>query len=166
MMNFIKEYKLVVALIVIFIFTLSFFGIRHLLTLDDIYIESSLRNEEYQMIDKKYGINEYSRIIVSENQMALNYLNDYKSNLMNDINSAYNSLNIEYRNKKFGSIEVFKEYIKNINVYNIVLDKYRVEEINDLEYYYLYDTNDNLYIFKINSVMEYELYLDEETVEI
>lgn len=165
-MNFIKENKLVVIVLIIGILIASFFGIRYLLTLDDIYIESSIRNLDYQMIEKDYGVNEYSKINISENQMAIIYLNDYKNNLLNDIETAYNSLNTDYRNAKFNSLDSFKSYISNINISAISLNKYQIKSKNNYVYYYLYDTNDNLYIFKIISVMEYELYLDDTTVEI
>lgn len=165
-MKFIKENKLVAVVLLIFILIASFFGIRYLLTLDDIYIDSSIRNTDYQIIEKQYGINEYSKINISENQMAINYLNDYKNNLINDIDTAYNSLNVDYRNKRFGSLEAFKNYINGININDIILDKYQVKSKNKNDYYYLYDKNNNIYIFKITSVMEYELYLDDTTIEI
>ena len=50
--------------------------------------------EEYIMNPKKYGVNEYSPVNITDEQMATIYLNDFKYNLLNDVNYAYELLNI------------------------------------------------------------------------
>ena len=116
------------------------------------------------MTPKTYGVNQYSPVNITDEQMADIYLNDFKYNLFNDINSAYLSLNEEYRNIKFGSFENFVNYVNGLKFSNIILDRYSVS--GDKKIFRIYTEDNQKYIFKVNSVMEYEVYLDDYTVEI
>ena len=46
----------------------------------------------------------------------------------------------------------------------MTIDRYSVN--NDRDVYTIYTKDGNKYIFKVSSVMEYEVYLDDYTVEI
>ena len=164
MKDLIKKYKVIVLLVaVLLIFILAYF-IREYIASKDIYTESYLDGEEYIMNPKTYGVNEYSPMNVTDEQMASIYLNDFKNNLYNDINYAYELLNEEYRNLKFGSVDNFVNYVNGLNYKNMVMDSYSVNEGDST--ITIYTKDDNTYIFKIISVMEYEVYLDDYTVEI
>lgn len=163
MIKFIKNNKLVVILVSIFIVFLLAYFIREFMASRSIYTESYLNGKEYIMNPKKYGVNEYSPVNITTEQMANIYLNDFKYNLYNDINYAYQLLNDEYREKKFGSIEAFTNYINGLDNKNMIVDRY-IEK--DADIIMVYTKDNNLYIFKIISVMEYEVFLDDYTVEI
>ena len=163
-MNMIKKYKKTFILVLVFLVLLSFYFIRYFLASREIYTESYLRGEEYIMNPKTYGINEYSPVNISDEQMANIYLNDFKYNFLNDVNYAYQLLNENYRNKKFGSINNFASYINGLNYNNITVDRYSVS--SDNKFITVYTKDNNKYIFKVISVMEYEVYLDDYTVEI
>ena len=117
------------------------------------------------MNPKTYGVNEYSLVNITDEQMANIYLNNFKSYLFSDINYAYQLLKEEYRNKKFGTVENFINYINKINYSNMTLNKYSIED-RENKIYTLYTKDNKVYIFKVLSVMEYEVYLDDYTVEI
>ncbi len=162
MINFIKNNKIIVIFVSVFIIFLLFYCIREYMASQSIYTESYLNGEEYIMNPKTYGVNEYSPMNITKEQMANIYLNDFKYNLYNDINYAYQLLNKEYRDLKFGSIENFNNYVNNLNYKDMTIDRY-IDEDNLIT---VYTEDDNVYIFKIISVMEYEVYLDDYTVEI
>lgn len=162
MMNFIKNNKIIVIFVSVFIIFLLIYCIREYMASQSIYTESYLNGEEYIMNPKTYGVNEYSPMNITKEQMANIYLNDFKYNLYNDINYAYQLLNKEYRDLKFGSIENFNNYVNNLNYKDMTIDRY-IDEDNLIT---VYTEDDNVYIFKIISVMEYEVYLDDYTVEI
>ena len=164
MMNFIKTHKKTLLLVLLFIVLLSIYFIREFIASRSIYNESYLNGEDYIMTPKTYGINEYSPVNITDEQMANIYLNDFKSYLYDDINQAYQLLNIEYRNAKFGSIENFISYVNNFNFNNMIIDSYSIN--SDKTTFTIYTKDNNKYIFKISSVMEYEVYLDDYTVEI
>jgi len=162
--NFIKKHKRIFLLILVFGILLSFYLIREFIASKTIYTESYLNGEEYIMNPKTYGVNEYSLVNITDEQMANIYLNDFKYNLYNDINTAYQLLNQEYRNLRFGSIDSFINYVNGLNYNDINIDRYSISDDN--EYIRVYTKNNSVYIFKIISVMEYEVYLDDYTVEI
>lgn len=164
-MQLIKKHKTVSILIIFFIIMILLYFLRDFIASKNIYTESYLRDEEYIMNPKTYNVNEYSFVNISDEQMATIYLLDFKYIVHSDIVSAYNLLDEEYRNKKFGSLENFQNYINSIEFNNLV-SKYYVQKSGNYVVYGVYDTNSNLFIFKTDGVMQYTVYLDEDTVEI
>ena len=124
--------------------------------------------EDYTYL-KNYSSNEYVPVYVTEEDMAKKYLNDYKNNILNDVEEAYNSLNKEYREKRFGSLDKYKEYVNNfitISTYSMEVDKYSVSSMSGDKVFNIYDKSGNQYIIREKSIMNYEVYLDEYTVVI
>jgi len=163
-MDFIKKHKMVFLLILLFILLLSLYFLREFMASKSIYNESYLNGEDYVMTPKTYGVNEYSVVDISYQQMANIYLNLFKNNIYTDDNYSYQLLNEEYRNLKFGSVESFINYFDRMDLNDLVMDKYSVN--GDKTIYTVYTKNNNKFIFKVNSVMEFEVYLDDYTVEI
>jgi len=164
-MQIIKNNKVLSILVAGFICLLLFYVIRHIIASNTIYTESYLRDEEYIMNPKVYGVNEYSVANISNEQMAGIYLADFRNSIYEDINITYNLLNETYRNIKFGSLENFKNYLNSNNI-TVKVSKYYFDQDNGYDIYGVYDSNDNLIIFKTKGVMQYEVYLDDYTVEI
>jgi len=112
--------------------------------------------------------NTYQNIMITDGNMANIYLNAYKEDITYNIEDAYNSLNEEYRNKRFGNIEEYKKYLNNkfeaIGLIN--LDKYLIKERDGYIEYVLIDTEGNYYIFNEKSVMNYEVILDTYTIDV
>ena len=132
----------------------------------DVLNESN--TEDYSYL-KKYSSNEYVPVYITEEDMAKKYLNDYKNNILTDVEEAYNSLNKEYREKRFGNIEKYKEYINyfiSLSTYSMEVDKYSISSMGGDKVFNIYDKSGNQYIIREKSIMNYEVYLDEYTVEI
>lgn len=164
MISFIKKHKNIFWLVLAFAILLVAYFIREFIASRDIYNESYLDGDDYVMTQKIYGVNEYSVINISDEQMANIYINDFVNHLYTDINYAYQLLNEEYRNLKFGSIDNFKNYINSIDSIDMDIDRYSINV--DRNVFTIYTKDNKKYIFKTISVMEYEVYLDDYTVEI
>jgi hypothetical protein len=93
--------------------------------------------------------------------MAKIYLIDFINTVDYNTEMGYNLLNEQYRNSKFGSLDNFVAYINDINM-STTLEKYYVEGNK----YYIFDSNGNEYIFVVDSVMDYYVYLDSYTVTV
>ena len=89
-------------------------------------------------------------------------VNEYKTK--NNIDQAYELLNEEYRSKKFNNIQEFKDYINSININTMSVEKYNISD--DKKIIDVYISDNDRFIFKIKSILEYEVYLDDTTVEI
>ena len=119
--------------------------------------------DEYKEVEQ-YEANQVSPVYITEDQMANIYLNDFYSLITTNIDKAYEKLNKEYREKKFGSITSFKNYVNSLG--NVAIKSFATKNSNGYEYFYIYDTNNRLYIFRTKGVMQYEVFLDENTVEV
>lgn len=122
--------------------------------------------KEYDDYLKNYEVNEYIATYVTDEDMARIYLNDYIHNMYYDIERAYNLLDEEYRNKKFGSLENYKNYVYSLNYETYNLVKYYKTSRDGALVFGVYDNNGNFFAFKANGVMQYKVYLDDYTVEI
>ncbi len=149
--------KLFIIIIIVLVITLLYFLIRYL-TRDD-----SLEYEEYL---KDYEVNEYISTYVSDEDMARIYLNDYIYNMNLDVDESYNLLDEEYRNKKFGSLDAYKEYVNSLELSSRTISKYYKKDTGKYIIFGVYDNNNNFYAFKTNGVMQYSVFLDDYTVEI
>ena len=164
MENLLRNKKIILICIVLLlaIFIVYLFKLNS----NDILKEGNTEGFSYL---KKYGSNEYVPVYVTEEDMVKKYLNDYKNNILNDIEEAYNSLNKEYREKRFGSLDKYQKYVNNfitMSTYSMEVDKYSVSSMSGDKVFNIYDKSGNQYIIREKSIMNYEVYLDEYTVVI
>jgi len=123
----------------------------------------------YEELIEKYEANQFIPVYVTESDMANKYLNDFKNLMLYDLESAYNVINKKYREKKYDSLDIFKKNIQDEYsklFYSMSVKEYSVINKGDYKYFYIRDTRDNLYIFKELSIMNYEVFLDDYTVEV
>ena len=139
--------------------------------LSNVLNNKDVLNDEktYEEIIEKYDANQFIPIYVTESDMANKYLNDFKNLMLYDLEEAYSVINKEYREKKYGSFEIFKnniidEYSKLF--YSMSVKEYSIIKKGDYKYYYIRDSRNELYIFKELSIMNYEVFLDDYTVEV
>lgn len=150
------------------------------------------QKEEYNNNIELTKYNAIVNIVISDEEMAEKYFNSYIHNARYFPDEAYQSLDEEYRNAKFGSYENYKSYlasratelenldytyIKDISefdseeeykkyIYN--LEKKSMEKfyINKEENYCVcVDGYNNYYIFEIVDIMNYKLILDTYTID-
>lgn len=122
-----------------------------------IYEEKEIQNNVY---------NVFSTNTHSEQDICVEYFNEYKFNLEKDNEFIYEILNSEYKEKRFKNIDGFKEYVqKNINeLKQATIKEYLVNYYSDYTEYVCKDQYKNVYIFKENGIRDFELLLDTYTV--
>ena len=147
--------SIIIIVVIIVVFSLSYF-----------ILDKLLNKEEEVNYLKNYGVNEFIPTYVSDEDMARIYFNDYIYKTHINIEEAYNLLDQEYKNKKFGNLENYKNYLYNSYLENYKFSKYYKLEKNGYIIFGVYDSNENLYIFKTQGVLQYKVYLDDYTVEI
>lgn len=136
----------------------------------EVYGDSEFKNykEEYVEQKKKYGCNEFSLINISTDDLLKMYFNKYKNSILENPEDAFNMLDKEYREKRFGNIEKFKEYItKNYNlIVGTELSSYIADNYDNYTQYVCKDNKGNYYIFRETAVMEYSMLLDTYTIDL
>lgn len=106
---------------------------------------------------------------VINEELLKEYINTYKNLVLANPEIVYNKfLDDEYKQKKFGTFENYKEYIKENKKYieTITLKEYSILE--NLEYiqYIAVDNKGKYYIFNIDNIFNYTILLDNYTVDI
>ena len=117
---------------------------------------------------KKYAENEYIPVSISYDQMARIYLQDYVYKLIYNREDAYNTLDAKYRSAKFPTFEDFNEYVNTImsvKLREMKVDRYAITDKNNYRDFDVYDSSDNLFIFRENGVMQYTVFFDRYTVD-
>lgn len=152
-----KEMKNVIIFVLIL---LVFVGIYILL---DKYLNKEEVDQEFL---KNYEVNEYIPTYISDEDLTKIYLNEYVHIMYTDIEKAYELLDKEYKEKKFGSLDAFQAYVNGLTYSVYKLDRFYVDTKGKYIIYGAFDTNGNIFIFKTNGVMQYTVYLDDYTVEI
>lgn len=155
-----KKTIIICVFIILFVILISYLNNRKL---ND---DNILMNEKQI---QKYEANQIIPVNITDEDMAKKYLNDFKNLVLSDITEAYNTLNEDYRIQKFNDISEFQNYINDqlsVSFYSLSVEKYKVRMINGKKYFDIYASDDNRYIIKENSIMNYEVFLDEYTIEI
>lgn len=113
------------------------------------------------------NINIYREQDVSNEYIARAYFTDYITNLKYYGKSLYSNLDESYREERFGSINEFEKYIKDIskNINKFTLESYAINEYDDYTECTCIDKYGNYYLFNITSVMNYTIKLDDYTVK-
>lgn len=154
---------------------------------------SGQTTENFEAEIKLTDYNKISNITVTDEEMAEKYLISYIQNARYYPEEAYNSLDEEYKNARFGSYENYLNYLSSKSSELASLDHTSIKDISEFsseeEYlnytsslqqknmtqYYIYTENDinycvctdsygNYYIFRILDVMNYKLMLDTYTI--
>ena len=104
----------------------------------------------------------------TEKDVVVQYFSDYRMKMLNDTKSAYQKLDSEYAEKKFGQYSNFESYVNNnknkIEVASI--DKYQVVENKNGKEYVCVDENGKYYIFMEEEVGKYSVVLDTYTIDL
>lgn len=112
--------------------------------------------------------NKFVYSVVTEQEMAIRYFAHYKNMLKQDLQKAYELLDVEYRTKKYTNFEEFKRYIEENydEIMNLTMKEYKVEYNSNYTKYTCKDQKGNIYIFKVTAVFEYTLITDLYTTDI
>lgn len=112
--------------------------------------------------------NTFSQQIIDNEDIAINIFEDYKNRTKYDIEKAYDSIEKEYREKRFKSLKKYIEYIEQVDdiIKNDKLVKIKTNYIDDeqLTEYVCLDIYGNYFIFK-GTGSNYSVVLDIYTIE-
>lgn len=129
--------------------------------------EFNLDSQNIQIRTTQFNTLKYEYI--SPKDMALKYFEDYKSVILSDTQKAYEMLDDEYKKQKFDSYEKFEKYIKSRkeNIENIEITYLRNSNYNNGTLVYIcMDSMSNYYIFKAKATMNYNVILDNYTIDL
>ena len=119
------------------------------------------RYKEYIKIDAK-KFNKYKYSILTEEEIAKQYFNNYIQKAMYYPQEAYNALDEEYKTKKFPTFSEFQSYLTNFQAKG--LKQYLVKDYLTYKVYICIDDYENYYAFKVTAAMQYSVYLDDYTI--
>lgn len=123
-------------------------------------------NNDIKIESSDYNV--YTEVSSNYEYLCQSYINTYKTLVRIRPTLVYEMLNQEYRDKKFGSIDSFNNYIqsKSQEIQNINLQQYQVNNYDNYTQYVCVDQNGKYHIFNENAVMDFELILDTYTIDL
>lgn len=113
------------------------------------------------------NINTFSYARVTDENIVKGYLQLYKNLALKNPKKAYEKLDKEYREKRFGNYEKFILYINenSEDISNIEATSYLINRYETYTEYVIKDQYENIYVFKETEIMKYTLTLDTYTLE-
>lgn len=106
---------------------------------------------------------------VINEKLIKEYIDTYKNLVLANPEIVYNKfLDNEYKQKKFGTFDKYKEYVKENKKYieKITLKEYSILENSEYIQYIAIDNEGKHYIFNIDNIFNYTILLDNYTVDI
>lgn len=171
-----KYKKIIIAVLIVLIIVICIMLLLMLTIKDNVPTDTPNETQESQTNTISYDREnyegyEFQAVIVNTATLARLYLEDIKTDLLYNIEDAYEKLNIEYKQAKFPTLESFQEYVEENRdrINSITISSYqRFAREDGKEGYQLVviDTNNNYYIFNVTAVMQYDVLLDVYTVDI
>ena len=126
--------------------------------------EIELKIEDTEIEENDYNQFDYTRL--NDEEISKKYFDIYKEAMILEPEKAYNYLDKEYREKRFGNAENYIKYIENNSeeLSGIIFKQYLVNEHDDYSEYVCKDQYQNLYIFNVTAVKEFTTKLDTYTI--
>ena len=95
--------------------------------------------------------------LINKEQICAIYLSDFTNILFDNYDEAYNILSEDMK-KIYTSSDIYADYIDdNFELISSTADKCRLEEIDDKRVYTVIDSNENMYVFTEESIMNYKV---------
>ena len=138
-----------------------------------------LNNAEYNSIDQinvsnttesieKNSNNTYIYMEYNDSQIATMYFQDFKDLMIGNPEEAYEKLDEEYRNARFGTVENFIQYVdENKNeIESSQIIQYQSEQYNDYKQYVCQKLDNTYWIIRETSPRNYTVILDIYTIDL
>ncbi len=117
-----------------------------------------IENKEFNTFDYK---------IITEAQLISYYIQEYNNSVKYNKKRAYDLIDEEYREKRFGSYENFSEYLnENKKTNPIVVNKYSAQTKDGVTKYICVDSNGNYYIVNETTPTKFGIILDTYTIDL
>ena len=140
------------------------------------YIEKYQYNENTNLKDIniddleliKNNYNTFKFVNATMEYIVIQYFADYRNMLLNNPQRAYQTINDEYKNKRFTNYEDFYKYVElnKEKIKNSRVNKYMLDNFNDKSQYICIDQHGNYYIFTEKGIMDYDVILDTYTIDL
>lgn len=150
-------------------------------------------NRTEKIENKTYNV--FKSIYLNDEEYVKYIFETFTERMSFNIEQAYQDLDQNYKEKRFGSLQNFKQYVsknkelylsynnKNAKQYGdfdsmeeymiymakykpLELKSYKIDKNNDYTQYVLIDNLENYYIFRETSVMDYTVILDTYTIDL
>ena len=112
----------------------------------------------------KYNTFNYTSI--SEEDLIKRYFSQFKTEILGNVNEAYNLLDKGYRESKCSTIEEFNELIEKRNIKSGYIKSFKTNKYGDYTQYICIDQFENYYVFNVTSIMDYTVMLDTYTLDL
>lgn len=114
------------------------------------------------------GNNAYDFNVITDETYVQDLFRKYKEEILYNTTLAYEHLDEEYKNKRFGTLESFQAYAKENIRANVIakISQYQKSVTDEYTQYICIDQNGNYYIFKESAAMNYGLILDTYTLDL
>lgn len=124
--------------------------------------------ENQDQLIESNGQNQYTNVNVNDETIIKDYLNKYKKLALIKPEIMYEYLDETYREKKFGSVDKFKEYINDNKdlIATRRMKKYQVNKYDNYTECICIDQDDNYYIFNQELIGKFKLILDTYTIDL
>ena len=108
------------------------------------------------------GDNVFEYITINIEKVCQIYLENFWKLELNDSEKAYNLLDSEYREEKFSNLNDFEQYINENKeeIENLTVKDCTINYTDSYTKYYVLDSDNNSYIIKEDSIMNYVILLD------
>lgn len=115
---------------------------------------------------EKNDNNKYTTTGLNIENIVKDYMNNLKRMMLAKPELVYEHLDEEYKNKRFGSLDKFKEYVKNNEeeIKKMYIDEYLSNSFEDYSQYVGKDKYNNIYIFNEKAPLDYTILLDTYTI--
>lgn len=131
------------------------------------YVDMDTKNIEIDLNSiEKNNFNTYRSSNITDDYIVTDYIDNIKENLINNPEYMYqNMLEQEYREKRFGSIDNFKNYINEnkSEIESIEAKKYII--MSEKHKYIIQDQYNNYYIINEKAIMNYTVKFDIYTIQ-
>ncbi|MBP3256177.1 MAG: hypothetical protein J6M60_06820 [Clostridia bacterium] len=124
-----------------------------------------VKNKDEEIESNSVNTTSYSYVL--DSKPAQSRLNKYKNIVLVNPEIAYNFLDTEYRDKRFGSLENFKQYVQNNIDYikSLKAEKYVANMTNDYTEHVVENQYGIMYVFTEKNPIDFTIKLDTYTID-
>ena len=132
---------------------------------DETCIEKEFNYTNFEYI-KENDYNQFNLNEATDQKMATYYIENFGNIMINNHEQAYDLLNEEYKQKRFPTFEVFDKFIDEAEKGELSLSRFIIEKKDDKTIYTCMDQYECVYKFEETSLFNYNVQLDDYTLEI
>lgn len=116
---------------------------------------------------EKNNLNGVTDAKVNYEFLCKEHLNSFKKMILAVPEIAYEYLDDEYKQERFGNYEKFSEYLteNHNNLFSLTLAEYQVNTYEGYREYVCVDAKGNYYLFEETNIMDYKVQLDTYTIK-